>query len=79
MLEQVDKPRKRFLQQVIHGILFSGSLVVMELCRWVRDDCSDRFYQLKRLLNHLVGPRADLGPAVSGYQIQSPCPPMKKH
>jgi hypothetical protein len=73
MLEQVDKPRKRFLQQAIRGILFSGSLVVMELCRWVRDDCSDRFYQLKRLLNHLVSPRADLGPAVSGYrQATSP-------
>jgi len=33
MLEQVDKPRKRFLQQAVRGILFSGSLVVMDLCR----------------------------------------------
>lgn len=68
MLEQVDKPRKRFLQQAIRGILFSGSLVVMELGRWVRDDCCDPFYRLKRLLNHLVSPRADLRPAVSGYR-----------
>ena len=68
MLEQVDKPRKRFLQQAIRGILFSGSLVVMELCRWIRDDCSDPFYRLKRLLNHLVSPRADLRPAVRRYR-----------
>jgi hypothetical protein len=68
MAEPVDKPRKRFLHQVIRGILFSGSLVVMDLCRWVRDDCSDRFYQVKRLLNHLVSSRADLTAAVSGYR-----------
>ncbi len=59
MLERVDRPRKRFLHQAVRGILFSGSLVVMELGRWVRDDCSDPFYRLKRLLNHLVSPRAD--------------------
>jgi hypothetical protein len=68
MLEQLDKPRKRFLRQVIRGILFSGSLVVMEFGRWVRDDCSDPCYRLKRLLNHLVSPRADLRPAISGYR-----------
>ncbi len=68
LVESVDRPRKRFLQQAIRGILFSGSLVVMELCRWVHDDCSDRFYQVKRLLNHLVSPRADLTAAVSGYR-----------
>ncbi len=32
MTEAVDRPRKRFLQQVLRGILFSGALVVMELC-----------------------------------------------
>ena len=68
MVEQVDRPRKRFLQQAIRGILFSGSLVVTELCRWVRDDGSDRFYQDKRLLNHLVSPRGDLTEAVRGYR-----------
>ena len=31
MQAQVDKPRKRFLTQVIRGILFSGTLVVMQL------------------------------------------------
>lgn len=68
MLQDVDKPRKRFLQQVIRGILFCGSLVVTEVCRWVRDDCSDRFYQVKRLLNHLVSPEADLTAAVRSYR-----------
>lgn len=60
MLETVDKPRQRFLPQALRGILFSGSLVVTDLCGWIRDDCSDRFYQVKRLLNHLVSPEGDL-------------------
>ncbi len=68
MLEVVDKPRKRFLQQAIRGILFSGSLVVMELGRWVRDDCSDSFHRTKRLLNHLVSPEGDLAVAVRCYR-----------
>ena len=68
MLELVDKPRKRFLRQTVRAILFSGSLVVMELCKWVRDKCSDPFYQDKRLLNHLVSPQADLGHAVAAYR-----------
>lgn len=68
MLDVVDRPRKRFLQQVIRGILFSGSLVVMELGRWVRDSCSDRFYRDKRLLNHLVSPQGGLTAAVSRYR-----------
>ncbi len=68
LLEAVDKPRQRFVQQAMRGILFSGSLVVMELCRWVRDDCSDRFYQDKRLLNHLVSPQGDLTEAVRRYR-----------
>jgi hypothetical protein len=68
ILEAVDKPRKRFVQQAIRGILFSGSLVVMELSRWVRDDCSDRFYRVKRLLNHLASPEGDLTAAVRRYR-----------
>jgi len=68
MLEQVDKPRKRFLKQTVRAILFSGSLVVMELCKWVRDPCSDPFYQDKRLLHNLVSPRADLHKAVTAYR-----------
>jgi len=40
----------------------------MELGRWVRDDCSDPFYRMKRLLNHLVSPRGDLTAAVRRYR-----------
>ena len=68
MLGQVDKPRKRFLKQTVRAILFSGSLVVMELCKWVRDPCSDPFYQDKRLLHNLVSPQADLHKAVTAYR-----------
>ena len=68
MLGQVDKPRQRFLRQTVRAILFSGSLVVMELCKWVRDKCSDPFYQDKRLLNNLVSPRAHLDKAVTAYR-----------
>lgn len=68
LLQEVDKPRKRFLQQGIRGILFSGSPVVMEGCRWVRDDGSDRFYRVKRLLNHWVSPEGDLAAAVRSYR-----------
>jgi len=68
ILGQLDKPRQRFLRQTVRAILFSGSLVVMELCKWVRDKCSDPFYQDKRLLNNLVSPQADLGKAVIAYR-----------
>jgi hypothetical protein len=68
MHRSVDKPRKRFLKQAVRGILLSGTLVVMELGRWIKDGCSDRFYQDKRLLNHLVSPRGDLTPAVTVYR-----------
>jgi hypothetical protein len=68
MLGRLDKPRQRFLRQTVRAILFSGSLVVMELCKWVRDKCSDPFYQDKRLLNNLLSPQADLGKAVTAYR-----------
>ena len=55
MTEQLDRPRKKFLRQVIGAILLSGSLVVTEIARWLKDGCTDRFYQLKRLFNHLGG------------------------
>ena len=68
MTEQFDKPRKKFLKQVIGAILLSGSLVVTEIARWIRDDCSDQFYQLKRPLNHLVSLEGDLSGAVGSYR-----------
>ncbi len=66
--EPLDKPRKKFLRQVIGAILLSGSLVVTEIAHWVRDDCTDRFYQMKRLLNHLVSLEGDLSGAVGSYR-----------
>jgi len=68
MTEQLDRPRKKFLRQVIGAILLSGSLVVTEIARWIRDDCSDRFYQVKRLLNHLVSFEGDLSEAIGSYR-----------
>jgi hypothetical protein len=66
--EKVDRPRKKFLSQIIGAILLSGSLVITEIAHWIRDDCSDRFYQLKRLLNHLVSSEGDLSQAVCSYR-----------
>jgi hypothetical protein len=73
----VDKPRQKFLRQTIGAILLSGCLVVKELTRWIHDDCSDLFYRLKRLLNHLSSPCGDLTAAVAGYRqavSQQICP-----
>ena len=48
-------------------MLFLGSLVVMELCKWIMDKYSDRFYQDKRLLNNLLSRHANLGKAFATY------------
>ncbi len=64
----MDQPRRRFLRQAIGAVLLSGSLVVSEFARWIKDECSDRFYQIKRLLNHLVSPEGDLTPAIGSYR-----------
>jgi len=68
MLEVADRPRRRFLRQVIGSILLSGSLVVTELAWWINDSCSDRFYRVKRLLNHLVSPAGDMQAIVKAYR-----------
>jgi hypothetical protein len=68
IIAEVDKPRQKFLPQAIRGILLSGSLVVTEFARWVHDDCSDPYYRLKRLLNHLVSPRGHLDKAINAYR-----------
>ena len=65
-----DKPRRKFLRQAIGAVLLSGSLVVMEFARLVRDNCSDRVYSLKRLLNHLRSPRGDLTAVVDAYRVE---------
>lgn len=64
----VDKPRKRFLAQTLTGILFSGSLVIKDMARWIHDDCSDIFYRIKRLTRHLVSARGVLTDAVDAYR-----------
>lgn len=66
--EPLDRPRKKFLRQIIGAILLSGSLVVTEIARWIRDDCSDRFYQMKRLLNHLISSEGSLSGAIDSYR-----------
>jgi hypothetical protein len=66
--EKADKPRQKFLRQTVGAILLSGSLIVTELAHWIRDDCSDIFHRLKRLLNHLVSTRGDLTDVVAAYR-----------
>jgi hypothetical protein len=63
-----DKPRKKFLRQVLSAILFSGSLVVTDMTRWIHDDCTDIFHRLKRLLNHLISPVVNLTSLVEAYR-----------
>ena len=66
--QPVDKPRKRFLKQTVKAILLSGSMITTEWARWIHDDCSDCFYRIKRLLRHLVSPKANLNKAVEAYR-----------
>lgn len=68
MLIEADKPRRKFLRQAIGAILISGSLIVSEFSRWIHDDCSDIFYRIKRLLNHLVSPQAPIAGIVRAYR-----------
>jgi hypothetical protein len=68
--ESADKPRQRFLRQSLGAILLTGSLVVMEFSRFIHDDCSDIFYRVKRLLNHLVSVHGDLKGVVEAYHTQ---------
>lgn len=70
MLAAADRPRQKFLRQSVRAILLSGGLVVSELARWIRDDCSDLFYRVKRLLNHLTCRRGDLTRITQAYRCQ---------
>ena len=49
-----QKPKAKFLQQALPAVLLSGTLVVTIFARWINDRCSDPFYSLKRLLNHIL-------------------------
>jgi hypothetical protein len=68
LTHQTDRPRQRFLRQAVGAILLSGTLVVTELAHWIHDDCSDVFYRLKRLLNHLTSREGDLNTAIAAYR-----------
>lgn len=68
VLDQADKPRRKFLRQSVGAVLLNGSLIVSEFGRWIHDDCSDIFYRIKRLLNHLVSPQAPMDRMVRAYQ-----------
>jgi hypothetical protein len=68
MLAVLDKPRKKFLAQTLTGILFSGSLVIKDMARWIHDDCSDIFYRIKRLTRHLISARGALTGALDAYR-----------
>jgi len=65
---KADKPRQKFLRQSVGAILLSGSLIVTEFAHWIHDDCSDIFYRLKRLLNHLISSHGDLTVMVDSYR-----------
>ena len=69
IVQNADKPRKTFIRQAVAATLMSGSLVVTEFARWIHDDCSDIFYRVKRLLNHLVSATGDLTPVVRDYRL----------
>src|SRR5210317_1040233 len=68
IVQNSDKPRKKFIQQAVGSILLSGSLIVNEFARWIHDDCSDIFHRSKRLLNHLGNKRGDLTDTVEAYR-----------
>jgi len=50
----ITKPKEKFINQALSAVLLSGSLVVMNFAGWIIDDCSDKFYRVKRLLNHII-------------------------
>jgi len=82
MLIEADKPRRKFLRQALGAILISGSLIVSEFGLWIHDDCSDIFYRIKRLLNHLVSPQAPMASIVQAYRRAMPAaysPPSPKN
>lgn len=68
IISQTDRPRQKFLMQVISAILISSTLVVSEFARLIHDDCSDIFYRVKRLLNNLFSKEGDLTTAIGAYR-----------
>lgn len=50
---RLDKPRTKFFNHSLWGILNSSSLTVSKWLPFIHDRCSDLFYRHKRLLNQL--------------------------
>lgn len=65
-----DKPRRKFLCQIFEVTLLSSSMVVMKFSHLIHDDCFDIFFCLKRFLNHLTNPRANLPKVARTYREQ---------
>lgn len=68
IVQNSDKPSKKFIHQAVGAIAMSGSIVVSNFARWIHDDCSDIFHRVKRLLRHLVRERGDLREAIKAYR-----------
>lgn len=68
MQNSVDKPRRKFLSQMLPGILLSGSLQLKDISRWIHDGCSDIFYRIKRLANNLKSAKGSLDQALNSYR-----------
>lgn len=67
-----DKPRAKFFNQALWGILNSGSLVVARWLRWIANAAADRcakpFWRHKRLLNQLKSPHWNHDQVLRQYQ-----------
>lgn len=55
----LDKPRQKFLREMLYGILTSGSLMLTEIGRKLEDGTSDLFYTAKRLSDNLKSEALD--------------------
>jgi hypothetical protein len=66
----LDQPRRRFFFQSVSGILLSGSLQVARWLRFIHDQCRDRFWRHKRLLNQINHGKWDHGVVLAEYQHQ---------
>lgn len=52
-LALLDKSRRKFIREMLYGILTSGSLMLTEIGRKLEDGTSDLFYTVKRLSSNL--------------------------
>lgn len=64
----LDKTRQRFFLQATFGTLMSGSLIVAQWVRCLKDRCKCPFYTQKRLLNQLKSSDWNHQEVLSEYQ-----------